>query len=233
MIAERFPKLEALTFDRVNLPKDVGVSLPGVRYLTVRGDFSRPNPPHTKLSDEQLRDLISVKGLEILSFDGIVIDDSNAPILLEQDNLKMLILWRSKLTERGHDVLRSQAPRMKLRVGPHALSPEDFYYLAQLHVNDDATIRVTYNQQRDTWGRKWSEGRGKMEFFGDGSARIRKGYPIVIDVSLIRNDDPLLLTKVVSRLRRLADRHDLEFTDQQQSADAVTIKLIGKETPAQ
>ncbi len=233
VMAERFPKLEALTFDRVNLPKDVGGSLRGVRYLTVRGDFSRPNPPHTKISDEQLRDLISVKGLEVLSFDGIVIDDSNAPILLEQDNLKMLILWRSKLTEQGHDLLRSQAPRMKLRVGPHALSPEEFYYWSQPHMNEDTTIRVTYNQQRDTWGRNWSEPRGKMVYFGDGSARIRKEYPIVIEVSVIRNDDPLLMMKVVSRLARLADRHDLELTDQEQSGDAVTIQMIGKNAPEQ
>ena len=77
-----------------------------MRYLTIRGDFSRPNAPHTTISDEQLRDLIAVEGLEILSFDGIVIDDSNAPILLERGNLKMLILWRSKLTEQGHDALR-------------------------------------------------------------------------------------------------------------------------------
>jgi hypothetical protein len=233
MIAERFPKLEALTIDRVILPQVVDVSLPAVRYLTIRGDFSRPNPPHTRISDEQLRDLISVEGLEILSFDGIVIDDSNAPILLEKGNLKMLILWRSKLTERGHDALRGQAPKTKLRVGPHELSPEELYYWTQLHMNDDATIRVTYNQQRETWGRNWSEQRGKMEFFGDGAARIRKEFPIVIEMSAIRNDDPLLITKVVSRLERFADRHDLVRTEQNQSEDAVTIKLVGKETPEQ
>lgn len=228
-LGESFPPLEELTIKASMIPEDWGRSLPDIRSLSIVAGWPRESV--VELEDRQLDGLLSVNGLEILTFDGIDINDSNVECIAKVPELKHLTLSRSNVTKEKLASLRKAYPLLDIRDGPHDLTPG--YFLFSGYMQDTNTsMRITFNEDRDRWERRFVPVKQRMVYFGNGGAAIDKAFPIEVKIWTSDRSDPAFILRKISRLRRSAERKGLNEIGSEISTYEATVTFLGKESEA-
>lgn len=220
-VADKYPPIDSLRFSVVQFP-DRWPKFKETRFLSISGLSRAPKP--IAITDSQLAAVLSTPNLKSLEFNHVDINDQNAALFDKATGLVHLTLWLTNITPSGLEKIRSFHPDLHMTFGPDLLSPERFEFA--INEFKDASLQITYNQDRAVWKCERTGNASQLQYTGDGSAVINPYFPVVFECHDTGTVEDNFVFKQLRILRTVSQRAGLVETSVQQSETSVTMSFI-------